>query len=114
MTVYTKEDSRPFKWILAIIVFVLAMTLTMSDVYGLSVPSSSRANNTMMTQPYSNIRMAQMHGYPVIYRSHDENVKVDPSNHDQDVSPEVVPEPATFILVAAGLGMAYFSMRKKS
>ena len=34
MTIYKKKATGRFRWVLAIIVFVLGMTITFSDVYG--------------------------------------------------------------------------------
>lgn len=34
MTVYQRKCSQPLKWLVALVVFVLVMTVTFSDVYG--------------------------------------------------------------------------------
>lgn len=34
MTIYKQKISHPFKWVMALIVFILGMTITFSDVYG--------------------------------------------------------------------------------
>ena len=34
MTIYKRKTCHPFKWLLALIVFILGLTITFSDVYG--------------------------------------------------------------------------------
>lgn len=105
MTVYKKYQSQPFKLMLAVLVFVLAMSVTIDDVYGIQVSNTEpSATGTQTTQSYDVTSSATDAG------------STDGTFQDTDplsmtvVSP--VPEPSSLIFIAMGLGSMY-AMRSR-
>lgn len=94
MTVYKEKRSQPFKWVLAIVVFVLAMTLTFDEVLGVWVPSTDGGSS----QPTSTANGAKRGSLSPVA--------------DACPPPPQVPEPGTLILLGSGL-VAMRLMRKK-
>lgn len=37
VTLYRKRESQPFKWFLAAIVFILGLTVTFSELFGVAI-----------------------------------------------------------------------------
>ena len=99
MKVYERKAGSPFKWIFAGILFVLAMTFTMADVYGFNYPYQS-GQKPAITQP------AEQH--------HDNGSLDGTDGCPPNDNPGEVPEPTTLLLVAGGLGLAALSMNRKN
>ena len=96
MTYYQEKQSQPFKWLLAIVVFILAMTITFSDVYGIWVPDNQEqttSEKVKHTQDYS-------------------NQTVEPDQDTETVPPQI-PEPATLILLGSGLAAMHVLRRRR-
>ena len=93
MTVYKKKETSILKWVIALIIFTLGMTLTFSDVYGINIPGDNKTYETGTDQ--------------IITCNPD-----DDSNPDNP-PPTAVPEPSTLILLSSGLG-AMYALRKKN
>jgi hypothetical protein len=91
MKVYERKAGSPFKWIFAGILFVLAMSFTMTDVYGFNYPYQS-GQKPALTLPADQHHTSS---------STDGTNSVPPSDN-----PCAVPEPTTLLLVAGGLGLA--------
>ncbi len=99
MVVYRRTSSAWLKWVLFIVVFVLGMTMTFTDVYGIGVNNGRDRIDSQKDNP----------------RHAAESDKAAPSPLDNppvhEDPPVAVPEPATFLLVGAGLGAAYLVRR---
>ena len=98
MTVYRNKEHVSFKWIIGAIIFILAMTVTFSDVYGFNFPN--RQNDQTFTGGENSIGCV---------------VDFEPDGcreYDSEKPPEDIPEPSTIILLAAGLSGLYLKKRK--
>ena len=89
MTVYQRKCTQPLKWLFALVIFVLAMTVTFSDVYGIDKNTTANSGG----------------GNTVGDKSDDSNGGLTTGNDNP--APTAVPEPSTFILLASGLGALY-------
>lgn len=113
MVLYKKKVISIFKFILAFIIFILGLTITFDDVYGINVPSSAdkayteyQSDKIESTDDFNNYES----------RQDGEDYQSDLSTDDpsNDVVPTSVPEPSTIILIASGLGIIRLATRKKS
>ena len=96
MTVYKRKPSQPLKWLVALIVFTLAMGVTFSDVYGLDGTVTIGADNV------DNSDQGLADGNP------------SPSDDSTDRPTTAIPEPTTLILLAGGLSALYIARRRKN
>jgi hypothetical protein len=95
------KASHPFKWIIALLVFMLALGVTFSDVHGFNFVKGGTP-----TGPDGTI--TSQHAYDMTALTHDVHV----TNHHSD-DPPAVPEPTTLILMATGLAGIYLARRNK-
>jgi len=95
----THSESQPFKWLVALLVFMLVMGFTTANVFGFNVPPAKYGGSDQSASSTDD--------YDGTYES-----PQDPGDSDDD-NPESIPEPGTIILLATGLGAAYGAMRKK-
>lgn len=98
MTVYRNNEHVSFKWIIGAIIFILAMTVTFSDVYGFNFPN--RQNDNTFT------------GDDNTYNCVMDYDNDDCGEYNPEKPPEDIPEPSTIILLAAGLSGLYLKKRK--
>lgn len=92
MMVYRSKKSQPFKWILALILFVAVMTITFDDVDGFNLPAGPESTDTTGTNP------------PTSASGTSGEIQDPPTDGD---TPSAIPEPATLLLMASGLGALY-------
>jgi len=117
MTVYKQKTVGLFKWLLALIIFVLGLTLTTADVYGIDV---SNKNPETISQPAkktdapsktsSQVSSTQLNNPNNLYL--DDETIIKPQEVMPDNPPAVVPEPATILLLSGGLGLLYLNRRR--
>ena len=90
MKTKTHENLRSLKWLVAIVVFVLAMTIAWADVYG--TPTGQTGDNHQITQ---------------IDNSNSAKAPANQGVTGDDDSPTTIPEPTTWILLGGGLSALY-------
>ena len=97
MRIYQHRQQRISKWVLAGLAFLLVMTITFADVYGVNIPSKPGDGNNSSGST------------PTVTGSGDQGSRtVDPP-------PSAVPEPTTIVLMGMGLGAAVlWRSRKKA
>lgn len=93
-----RENSSPSigKWIVAILIFVLVMTVTWDDVEGISFGAKKTETTDAQQTPA------------------EEQTESGDTQQSPDQPPADIPEPATVLLLGTGLGVAYLAKRKKN
>ncbi len=109
MNVYQKDRSQPFKWLLAIVVFILAMTFTVDEAEGFYLPKSMQNRVTTVQET---IDMHAVEEFDYI----NSDVTEIGSNTYSDNNPPVtpVPEPSTIIIMAIGIGALRVARKVRS
>lgn len=97
MTIQMREKLRSLKWVVAVIVFLLAISITWADVYG--TPTND-IGNRHQTDQITNTNSGNSSG------GTSQSVKCN------DDPPSSIPEPTTLILLGGGLS-AMYAMRKR-
>lgn len=97
-----KRPTHPFKWIVALLVFFLALGVTFSDVHGFNFPKGGTPDNPSGTTTSQN----------VVYDLSTPIPDYGVTNQNCD-DPPAVPEPTTLILMASGLAGIYLARRNK-
>jgi hypothetical protein len=97
MTIQMRERLRSLKWVVAAIVFLLAISITWADVYG--TPTGEVGNNSQVNR---------------IDNSNAGNSSASTTHSTKcgDNPPSSIPEPTTLILLGGGLSAMYV-MRKR-
>ena len=85
MTVYKRNSTQPLKWLLGLVVFILAMTVTFADVYGTETVGVGGSSTN----------------------------SADANSESADSCPQPVPEPTTLILIGGGLSAMYLARRRR-
>ncbi len=100
MNIYRQSKFRFIRWIIAAVVFILAMTITFTDVYGLNIPRYNYGNGS----------------------GNGHNVAEHPASFAQEITPAAdlntecppeIPEPTTLLLMGAGLGALSLVRRRR-
>jgi hypothetical protein len=97
MKVYHRTESHFGKWIVAALAFLIVMSISFADVYGITVPNKPGDSKGKDPQ--------HKHG-----QTQNQSDTKDKSNRPEP-GPTPTPEPSTMILMGLGLGAA--SMAKK-
>ncbi len=104
MTVYKRNATQPLKWFVAILVFVLAMTITFDEVEGVNIPPSKSPSQTTQKSATQGTTQSDL----LTSQGTDELIIPETPPTDPDpTSP--VPEPGTLIIMAAGLSAMYMA-----
>ena len=88
MTVYMKRNHASAKWLVALIVFLLALGITFTDVYGYTPGNGGGSGNN-----HNNCDQ--------------QNLKPNNPNSPDNPPPTAIPEPTTLLLLGGGLGAMY-------
>ena len=89
MTLYNRRPSQPLKYVITLLLFIIVMGFTWSDVYGYQNNDQSSGTQTNQVSG-SNQGQAQPTAVPV-----------------------AIPEPGTLILLGGGLGALYLARRSQ-
>ena len=101
MTLYKHKNTQPLRWLVAIVLFILAMTITFDDVHGFWVtPSNGDGTTTVEAAPTGMQPSPAVNETPV-------------PEHGENTPPEV-PEPATLILLGSGLAAMHLLRKRKA
>ncbi len=90
---------RSFKWVVALVLFGLALTVTFSEVYG----TESRSFGDK-----GNIGSATIADHPTAMNTDQDAVESCQSSNP----PAAIPEPTTILLLAGGLSAIYIARRR--
>jgi hypothetical protein len=109
MMVYRRRERHPLKWVLAAIIFIVAMTITFSDVSGINVANTQ--SDSKVTEKANDRNDSYDIGDDPTDEPNDDVGEgggvSDPSNDSPGDSKLPVPEPATLIILASGLAVLY-------
>lgn len=98
MTTQTRERLRSLKWLVAVIVFILALTITWSDVHGTPTSGADRKHQTSQIDDQSTAKSPAVNSEGV---------------SGENDPPASIPEPATLVLLGGGLSAMYLMRRKR-
>jgi hypothetical protein len=107
MTLYRKRSNQPLRWLLAVLVFALAMGFTLDEVEGFNIP---KQDNDSLSQ---DVNAAPPQGNTNT-RSSIQEAPVDPPYQEEPQNVSSIPEPGTLLLLAGGLSAMYLMRRKKA
>ncbi len=104
MTVYKSKSKSPMVIVFGLVLFILTMTITFADVYGINIPTGDHKQNG--NDKIGNTNPG--HSEDVIDNNSRGGGIVKPTS-----PPASVPEPATLVLMAAGLGLGSLKVFRK-
>lgn len=104
--IYTRQNKHRFKWLLGFVIFVLVLSVTFDEVFGLGVPPPGANGNGSLGGD-----LPDWYAYRLDTYEYADNAG--PGCPETSTPPEV-PEPATLILLASGLGVLHLMRRKNA
>ncbi|MFH2048156.1 MAG: PEP-CTERM sorting domain-containing protein [bacterium] len=104
MKIYKEKQSQPLRWVIALVIFILTMTITFADVYGLGVPSGKY--NPPPNRTYYN---SQSGTTTPIFDINTPNY----DGYEKCPPPSDIPEPISMILMGMGLAALHMANRKR-
>lgn len=107
MMIYRRETQSSAKWLVAAIIFIIAMTFTIDQAFGAPTPPSRGRETRHETHQGSS--QQNHHHSGDRYNRPEYQAEVEGSNTP---TPSAVPEPATIILLGLGLAAAGAARRK--
>ncbi len=102
MTIYRRQKRHSFKWIVAAVLFVMIMTVTFDDVYGLGMPAGVGYHGGSGSYTVNMSNQPQMPSLAIMASS----ITCSSSAGDETPNDPITgtPEPSTIILLLSGLG----------
>ena len=99
MRIYQRRSAQPLKWVLAFIIFLVALSVTFEDVYGFDGSSNTVTGKQLNQRDQGKVDPP-----------HDITLD-DPGDPGENFTP--VSEPATWMLIAGGLSALYASRKMR-
>jgi len=120
MVFYKHQKKSSLKWVIALILFMLAMTITTAEVYGINIPPCqvSDYQGDMSISDIVKNNVSNDLALSTLQAS-TSNLTVDQCHYNEplresDDNPISVPEPGTLILIGSGLAVIYGAARNKN
>jgi len=104
-----RQRQASYDWIVGILVFILAMTITFADVFGLDRFDQTNPGNTPGGTDVTNLEVTMDDWQNLAFNS--EGAYIDPTL-PVSVVPPSVPEPTTLALFVLGCGALLAGKRK--
>ena len=109
MTVYKRHEKHPFRWVLGLVIFVLVLSVTFDEVFGLNLAPTSPTGGANLHNFSSQLGLST---YNVVSLE-DPVGKPGMGSLATSIPPDI-PEPSTLILLAFGLGALCVIRRKRA
>lgn len=115
MVAYKQTHLFTLKWVVGMLVFMLAMGVTFSDAEGIHLPPGNVSyfsdGTTIQTVVENNVTNYQVMSY-VNFSEASLSMPDQEYNNSPTSAPTAVPEPGTLLLIGTGLAALYTLKRK--